>query len=57
MKKVLVFKRQQRKSSRAAMVVIVWQLDLQLPIKSVSITTNVVSPITLIARSFRYNII
>jgi hypothetical protein len=37
-------------------VVIIWQLDLQLRIYSVIITTNVVSSHPARARSTRYNI-
>jgi hypothetical protein len=37
-------------------VVIVWQLDLQLPMQSVPITTNIVSSNPAQARCTRYNI-
>ena len=39
-----------------AVVVIVWLLDLQLPIQSLPITTNVVSSNPVQARCNRYNI-
>jgi len=38
-------------------VVIVWHLDLQLPMQSVHITTKVVTSIPFISRCTRYNII
>jgi len=37
-------------------VVIVWQLDLQLPMQSVPITTNIVSSNPAHARCIRYSI-
>jgi len=39
------------------MVMIVWQLDLQLPMQSVLITTNAVSSNPAQAKYTRYNII
>ena len=47
----------QRIIQQAQMVVIVWQLDLQLPMQSVSITTNVVSSNPAQGRCTRYNIL
>ena len=41
----------------AVVVVIVWQLDLELPLPSVPITTNVVSSNPTQARCTRYNIV
>ena len=41
---------------RAVVVVIACQLDLQLPMQSVSITTNVVNSDPALARCTRYNI-
>ena len=41
---------------RGVMVVIVWLLDLQLPMKSVPITTEVVSSNSTQVRCTRYNI-
>ena len=38
------------------MVVIVWELDLQLPMQSVPITTNIVSLNSAQARCTQYNI-
>jgi hypothetical protein len=38
-------------------VVIVWYLDLQLPVQSVPITTNVVSSNPAQAKCTRYNIL
>jgi hypothetical protein len=40
----------------ADVVVIVWKFDLQLPVQSVPITTNVVSLNPAHARCIRYNI-
>jgi len=40
----------------AVMVVIVWYLDLQLPMQSVPITNNVVSSNSAYVRCTRYNI-
>jgi len=37
-------------------VVIVWYLDLQLPVQSVPITTNVVSSDLFMARCTRYKV-
>ena len=37
-------------------IVIVWQLDLQLPVQSVPITTEVVNSNPFMARNTRYNI-
>ena len=42
---------------RAVVVVIIWYLDLQIPMQSVPITTNVVSSNSTQARCTRYNII
>ena len=36
-----------------AMVMIIWQLDLQLPMQSLSITTNVVSDLQQVCGIFR----
>ena len=41
---------------RAVVVVIVWELDLQLPMQSVPITINVVSSNLTEARCTHYNI-
>jgi hypothetical protein len=46
----------QNLSRGAVMVVIVWWLDLQLPMQSVPITTEVVSLNPVQARCTRYNI-
>jgi len=39
-----------------AVMVVIWQLDFQRPVQSVSITTNVVSSNSAQARCTRYNI-
>ena len=41
----------------AVVVVIIWYLDLQIPMQSMPITTNVVSSNFAQARCIRYNII
>ena len=46
-----------RVSRGAVIVVIAWFLDLQLPVKSMHITTNVVSSYPAQARCTRYNIV
>jgi hypothetical protein len=40
----------------AVVIMIVWQLDLQLPVQLVAITTNVVSSNLFMERRTQYNI-